>query len=557
MKTRHSLKLWQFYLSFYERRYGKLSWSIFLSFLQSLMVLPSMYLARAAFDWAIPSRSLVSLFQVGLGMLLFSLLSATIALTNRYLTLIITKTAILKMRVQLLERLFIIPREIYRQSDYVHWHTTIVQDTERLDIMSNNSLTVVLPSVVTTISLVILLWYWNPLLLALMALISPLAFIYNYYARRKLKYTTPLFLRAFEQFSKGILFTIRSLDLIHIQSAQEWEWFRQKESIKNLYHKSIQVAWLNSAYTLTQNNLLTIAKLILLIGGGWAVIGNTISLGELIGFYIATNLLQTALQSILGTIPVFISGQASLDNIYRFFHYPISQPYNGQIQVDWQGKLSLTAITFSHGKTPILSDLSLTLWPGQVIVILGPNGCGKSTLIDLILGFYRPNSGEIVADELSYRDIDIASFRQRIGVVRQENFFFPGTVWENLTYGLNDHPESEVNHVLEIAMADYFIQQLPQGLQTKIGEDGNLLSGGQRQRLALARSLLRYPKMLILDEPTNHLDQEAIAELMANLKKVQSRPGILIVSHNLKLTEQADQVLEMNDGKLRLVSPLI
>ncbi|AFY61113.1 ABC-type multidrug transport system, ATPase and permease component [Synechococcus sp. PCC 6312] len=521
------------------------------------MVLPSMYLARAAFDWAIPSRSLVSLFQVGLGMLLFSLLSATIALTNRYLTLIITKTAILKMRVQLLERLFIIPREIYRQSDYVHWHTTIVQDTERLDIMSNNSLTVVLPSVVTTISLVILLWYWNPLLLALMALISPLAFIYNYYARRKLKYTTPLFLRAFEQFSKGILFTIRSLDLIHIQSAQEWEWFRQKESIKNLYHKSIQVAWLNSAYTLTQNNLLTIAKLILLIGGGWAVIGNTISLGELIGFYIATNLLQTALQSILGTIPVFISGQASLDNIYRFFHYPISQPYNGQIQVDWQGKLSLTAITFSHGKTPILSDLSLTLWPGQVIVILGPNGCGKSTLIDLILGFYRPNSGEIVADELSYRDIDIASFRQRIGVVRQENFFFPGTVWENLTYGLNDHPESEVNHVLEIAMADYFIQQLPQGLQTKIGEDGNLLSGGQRQRLALARSLLRYPKMLILDEPTNHLDQEAIAELMANLKKVQSRPGILIVSHNLKLTEQADQVLEMNDGKLRLVSPLI
>lgn len=518
------------------------------------MVLPSMYLARSAFDWAIPSRSLIALFQVGLGMLLFSIFSAVIALGNRYLTLVVTKTAIRKMRAQLLDKLLIMPRAVYRQADYVRWHTTIVQDTERLDMMSNNSLTVVLPAIITTISLVILLLYWNPLLLGLMALISPLAFLYNYYARRKIKHNTPLFLKAFEEFSKGILFTIRSLDLIHIQSAEKWEQSRQQDSIKNLYHQSIRVAWLNSAYTLTQSNLLTIAKLILLVGGGWAVITKAITLGELISFYIAANLLQTALQSILSTIPTVIAGQASLDNLHRLFYSPIFLPYNGEKEIDWSGKLSLHNITFSYGQKPLLSGLNLTLCPGEVIVILGPNGCGKSTLIDLILGFYRPTTGLIMADEISYDEISTMSLRRQIGVVRQETFFFPGTIRDNLTYGLDAPLESEINQALKIAMADDFIQQLPHGIQTNIGEDGNLLSGGQRQRLALARSLLRHPKILILDEPTNHLDQLAIEELMDNLQKISSKPGILIVSHNLKLSEQADQVLKVVQGQLIAIS---
>jgi len=522
----NTLKLWQFYLSFFQRQHFLLIISVILSCFQSLVVLPNMYLARAAFDWAIPNKSWGELLQVGLGMLLLSLLSAFVALINRYLTLKIIKKAILRMRLKLLRKLLTLPRQAHRQGDYMHWHTTIVQDTERLDLMSNNSLTVLLPAVITTVCLVALLWHWNPLLLALMAVISPLAFIYNHFARRKLKYNTPLFLQAFEKFSKGILFIIRSLDLIHLQAGHQWEYLRQKDVIENLDHQSRRVAWLNSAYTLTQSNLLTIGKLILLVGGGWAVINQTVTIGELIGFYIASNLLQTALQSILGTVPILIAGQASLDNLYNFVNHPVEQPYSGQIKIKWQGQLTLTDITFAHGETPLLNHLDLNIRPGTIIVILGPNGCGKSTLIDLILGFYRPNTGMILADNYAYDEIDLNDLRQQIGVVRQENFFFAGTVWENLTYGLENPQQEQVESMVKVAMADEFIAKLPDGYQTNIGEDGNLLSGGQRQRLALARSLLRHPKLLILDEPTNHLDQLAIADLLVNLKRLSPRPGM-------------------------------
>ncbi len=171
----------------------------------------------------------------------------------------------------------------------------------------------------------------------------------------------------------------------------------------------------------------------------------------------------------------------------------------------------------------MLQAINLTLSPGQTVVVVGPNGSGKTTLLNLLLGFYRPQQGQLYADEQPFSQLDLIHLRRSIAVVSQDPVIFPGTIRENLTYGCPEVSFQRIIEAAHLATAHEFIEQLPQGYDTFVGDNGVLLSGGQRQRLAIARALLRQPKLLILDEPTNHLDATAVEQLMHHLKKLDPR----------------------------------
>jgi ABC-type multidrug transport system fused ATPase/permease subunit len=182
---------------------------------------------------------------------------------------------------------------------------------------------------------------------------------------------------------------------------------------------------------------------------------------------------------------------------------------------------------------------------------MGPNGTGKSTIVHLIMGFYRPQEGRILADDHPYDNLDIISLRKHIGVVLQDPVTFSGTIRDNITYGNPDASETDVEKACELAVALDFIKGLPQGFYTPVGEGGVLLSGGQRQRIVIARALLRKPKLLILDEPTNHLDEPTITRLLDNLKKLEESPAILIVTQDINISHEA-HVIYFLDEKGRI-----
>ena len=267
-------------------------------------------------------------------------------------------------------------------------------------------------------------------------------------------------------------------------------------------------------------------------------------------YYVGVGLLSSYCKPLLPSIPAITTGNESLTTLVNLLRTADTPPYNGQQRIAFNGRITLESVSFRYKDEPVLRDVTLAINPATTVVIVGPNGAGKSTVVNLVLGFYRPQEGQLFADEYPFRALDLVHLRRQMGVVMQDPILFPGTIWDNLTYGFPDVSRNEVIQAAQLATAQQFIEQLPLGYDTPVGEDGMLLSGGQRQRLALARALLRKPALLILDEPTNHLDADAIRQLMGNLKEVDSVPAILMISRDIDVVSEAQYVCVLQDGRI-------
>jgi len=207
-------------------------------------------------------------------------------------------------------------------------------------------------------------------------------------------------------------------------------------------------------------------------------------------------------------------------------------------------------VSFGYDQQPILHQVTLELPAGGRAAIVGPNGAGKSTLVSLMLGLYRPQSGRLLADGVPFDELDLGVLRQSVGVLLQEPLLFPTTIRENISYGRPDASLEEVREAACWATADEFIELMPEGYDSHVGDDGALLSGGQRQRIALARALLSRPAMLILDEPTTHLDDRSVARLLENLRDFPGCPSIVTVTHDPEVAAISDLVYRIRDGRI-------
>jgi ATP-binding cassette subfamily B protein len=341
---------------------------------------------------------------------------------------------------------------------------------------------------------------------------------------------------------------LRSMDLIRIQGAEDTERARQEKAIDNLRGFGKTRAVGVTTYFTVQQTLVAMSGAVVLIVGGLQVIRGSMSLGGLIAFYAAFALLRGPLSELALRTPDLIEGVQSLSNVYNVLDETDERPYRGTRQIDFTGRLEATGIMFAYDERPVLQDVSLTIEPGQIVGLVGPNGSGKSTLANLMLGFYRPDTGGVTAEGVSFDELDITALRRNIGVVPQQPLLRSGTIRENIVYGRDDLDDATVREAVRLAEADGFISELPEGLETAIGEEGLFLSGGQRQRVAIARALVHQPPLLILDEPTNHLDRNTIRLVIANIRSIDPQPAMLLISHRTEVLEGVDVLVELNDG---------
>jgi ATP-binding cassette subfamily B protein len=218
-----------------------------------------------------------------------------------------------------------------------------------------------------------------------------------------------------------------------------------------------------------------------------------------------------------------------------------------------RGEVQLKNVTFrypSRPGSPALSDLSLTLQPGQKIALVGPSGAGKSTVLQLLLRFYDPDAGVIRFDGVDIRSVDPQQLRQRMALVPQDPVIFGADAWENIRYGFPGVTDADVRQAAEAAHATEFLDQLPQGFDTFLGERGIRLSGGQRQRIAIARAVLRDPTVLLLDEATSALDAESERLVQDALEKLMLSRTTLIIAHRLATVRKVDRILVMDAGRI-------
>jgi len=293
---------------------------------------------------------------------------------------------------------------------------------------------------------------------------------------------------------------------------------------------------------------------ILLSYGGWLVVHNQLALGT--GLVVFAGLLQQFSNQLATMANLTNTIQQSLAGARRVFEIldapvEVRSKTGAQVLPRLKGRVRFENVSLEHSEEhSVLKDISFEAAPGQMVAIMGATGSGKSALMSLIPRFYDPSQGRVLVDGVDVRDMNLASLRKNIGLVFQESFLFNATVAENIAFG---HPEASLDQIklaAATAMADDFIEALPQGYDTVIAERGVNLSGGQRQRIAIARALLVDPGILLLDDPTASLDPETDEEIYRAMERAMEERTTFVVAHRLATVQRADLILVLEKGRI-------
>jgi ATP-binding cassette subfamily B protein len=272
------------------------------------------------------------------------------------------------------------------------------------------------------------------------------------------------------------------------------------------------------------------------------------------------NTIMAAVMQLNAMLPIITRGFDALRSIGEVIECPDVEENRGKRVVEKiRGEFAFENVSFVYEKKsdtpPALREINFNVAAGETVGIVGPSGSGKSTLASLITGFHRPTTGWILLDGVDMNTIDLRSFRQHLAVVSQQTILFNGTLRENISYGLRDVTDPDLRRAIEDANAAEFIVELPKGVETEIGSNGVQLSGGQKQRIAIARALLRDPRVLILDEATSSLDTESESIVQQALERLMTGRTTFIIAHRHAVLRRADRILTFDRGTL-VMNPL-
>ena len=288
--------------------------------------------------------------------------------------------------------------------------------------------------------------------------------------------------------------------------------------------------------------------------GGREVLSNTSSLqpDEFMGYIVLFYTVLNPIKLITTSYYNIQKGEASAERIMQVLNTEnhIKDKPDATIKSDFNSKIEFKNISFKYKKDYVLKDFSLTIHKGETVALVGQSGSGKSTLANLITRFYDVNSGDILIDGESIKNITKKSLRDLMGIVTQESILFNDTVENNIKLGTENASSEEILEASEIANANEFIQNLPEKFQTNIGDSGGTLSGGQKQRLSIARAVLKNPPIMILDEATSALDTESEQLVQLALEKMMQNRTSLVIAHRLSTIQKADTIVVMKKGEI-------
>ena len=512
-------------------------------------------LVRRAFDQNIPANDVEALALTGAAILGVAFAAAGLSIWMRYLVLSAVKDAISRLRVALLERLNALPAAWFDRTDAGSLHATIVQDSERLDIVANGVAAQAAPALVIGFGLSLALLVINPLLFGILALSLPVLAVLTRRFDGVVRRRTRTWQLTFDRFSTRVLFAVLARPLIVSQAAEEVELEAGRTEAVALSDAGRSMAWLHSVYAQLHGAVATLAGVIVLVVGGASVARGTMSIGSLVSFYTLLALLRAQGNAVLTTAPQVISGRESLVRLAAILEAPDQHPYRGSRTPSLRHSLALRDVDFGYTEgTPVLRRLTLEIERGEWLTLVGPNGSGKTTIAALLLGLYRPWRGSVAADGVPYDELDMQALRRSIGFVPQRPILFPASIAENIAYGTDTVDTARVHEAAQLATVDEFVGGLDRGYRTPVGDGGDLLSGGERQRIAIARALIREPAVLVLDEPTSSLDQQAMSRVLANLRALAHEPAVLVITHDQALIENAERVVDLGADAHRSVS---
>ena len=480
---------WRFYLRYFKERWYLLLISLFLTVLQAVVFLPVALILREILNTHIESGDKNQIIWSGVQVAGLILLHMLIRMVNKRIILEHNKKIHNRLRDELFARIYDVPKKFYTKLEGIRWHTIFMHDVLQLDGMSMALFTGFVPALVISAVLAVVMIYINWILFLIMVSIVPLLTLTMFVTSGKMRRLAFIRRKAIHSYSRQVNFALSMMDLTRTQAAEEDEIAKQARQNAQLRTLDIRTNWLNEIYVSVQEMFIMMMTVVLLVGGGLAAIGSTLTLGDLFTFYVVFMFARRYMFQLIAFTPQFIHGTEALERVYEIVSVDEKNPYGGRQLPGPGSRITGKHISFSYTDEPLLEDMSFVIEEGEFILLQGDNGSGKSTLTQLILGFYRPDEGDLTFGGIPYDDLDIRALRREFGVVLQESPVFRGTIRENILYGRKSVSQQALEEALNISGVFDFSKEMAKGLETEIGDRGVLLSGGQRQRIAIARAL--------------------------------------------------------------------
>jgi ATP-binding cassette, subfamily B, multidrug efflux pump len=518
----------------------------------SLGLLEPILIGRAI-DTYISTRQVDGLSTLALVLLAAYVFDNLFQAISSWLMARISQDALRRLRRDLFEHLQRLSIAFFDSHTAGELMSRLTNDIDAINQAVSQNVVSLIASVLSLVGILVAMFVLNPYLAISALLVVPIMFWFTNFIAR---YTR----KGFRDLQKE-LGEINGVMEESISGQRVVKAFRRSESSIERFHASNEKVYKAGVYANTYalmlmplTNVLGNFFVIVLVGlGGYLALKDLVTVG-MIATFIAYA--QNFIQPLRQLANMYNSIQAALAGAERVFEIidtpaEVDNASDSLLPVPVKGEVHFTDVTFGYNPDqPIIKNMTLEAKAGQTIALVGPTGAGKTTIINLLTRFYEINSGCITIDGKDIREVSKDDLRQKLGIVLQDTFLFADTVMENIRYGRLDATDEECIAAAKLADADHFIQQMPQGYQTRLSERASNLSQGQRQLMSIARAILSDPSILILDEATSSVDTRTEARIQKSLLRLMEGRTSFVIAHRLSTIRDADNVIVIKDGEI-------
>jgi ATP-binding cassette, subfamily B, bacterial MsbA len=499
------------------------------------------------------AKSFAPLNNLALLLVGIFLLQAAFSFVQSYLLAYIGEHIVYDLRTSLYDHLQQLSLDFYANRRVGDIISRLSSDVTQMRTMLTSNLTTLLSSVVTLVGAIVIVLTLNArLTLFILALVPAVLLVAFLFGSRIQKGST----RIQDELADSTIVAEEGLQGIRVVKSfgrETYETKRYDTAMEKTFRASLQMAVYNSAFGSVMMFLGFGSIAAVMWYGGREVIAGRLTLAMITGFLMY---FITIAGSLGGLANLYGQLRAAMGGVQRVFEIldtkaSVHDAPNAIVLPASNGKINFQNVSFSYeDNSPVIQGVSLDVQPGEILAFVGPSGAGKSTIFNLIPRFYDPTDGVIKIDGCDLRSVSQESLRAQMAIVPQETLLFGGTIRENILYGRLDASEAEMISAAKAANAHEFIMEFPKQYETTVGERGTKLSGGQRQRIAIARAVLKDPRILLLDEATSSLDNESERLVQEALNRLMQNRTTIIIAHRLSTIKVADRIAVLDDGRV-------
>lgn len=458
------------------------------------------------------------------------------------------------LRSALVERMQQLPIAFYEEKQSSALQTKILRDVDAIDSLCRYLLNTGLNGLLVVVYVTIIALVRQPILAAYFLVTVPVGVGMLKLFNRRFKEQYESLRIETEQMNARVGEMLLMLPVTRAHGLEEHETMAVRTVFQRIRGRGLQVDTLTEFFAASSWFTFMVFQLACLVFSAWLVTKHRITVGDAVMYHSYFGMLVGAVQQLLSVFPAIAQGADALRSLGEVLEAEPVESNEGKSPAPepLRGEIVFENVNFNYpsGREVALSGVNLRIAPGETVAFVGESGAGKSTLVHLAIGLRHPSAGRVLLDGEDLMDIDLRTYRRQIGVVPQATVLFNGTLRENISYGLQNVSDDTVWRILGEANLTDFARGLPQGLDTPLGEGGTRLSGGQRQRLAIARALIRDPRVILLDEATSALDTESERLVQEALTRLSRGRTTLIVAHRFSTIRHADRIVVLRSGRV-------